>query len=342
VAKKKDTKSIQRRRAKSKQETQKKRHLKLVKEKLKKEAGFHFHPTPPVADMEAPSGFRAVSMAQALIEYYKPLEQDAGDDLKSRNEVLGISSAIWNYEISQTEGAAEKELEELRKTIITNIKAVFSMKDGEANELLRDMIQRKRHLFPEDIQPKHFRTMMFMRKELSHLIAPFNYVGLSYRAEPIPPDRRDQSAIHKIKRMDQYIIDGAEYDEWEDFYFSMEEEVRGRYEKWLNEKGLTEFAQIFGSNLDMFLNFIYRYVHGAPAILKSVAPERFEEFLFDHLLRKLVAEPHEYVLFPPTLKLFYEFLLEKGYIAELESKDIIETIDGMEPEFIDVLREQFG
>ena len=71
----------------------------------------------------------------------------------------------------------------------------------------------------------------------------------------------------------------------------MQEVVQGRYEKWLNEKGLIEWNQIFASNLELFLIFIYRYMHDDLVILQSVPPEYFEEFFFDYRFRKLIAEP---------------------------------------------------
>jgi hypothetical protein len=337
VAKKKDNKATEKRRAKSKQEKQRKRHLKLIKEKRKEEADLHFTPPPHMADIEAPDGFRAVSMSQALVAFAKPLMKDVGGGVKELNEIFGISNLIWNYEILDREES--NEAGDIKKKIMAAMRGILGLRVAESEELLEKMLDRKRNLFPEDIQPRP-SPIMFMRKELSHLIASFNYDGLIYSAEPIPPDEHDHAAIEKIKRMDQYIVEGAEYDEWEDFSFSMQEVVQGRYEKWLSEKGLTEWSQIFASNLELFFSFIYRYMHDDLVILKSVPPEYFEEFFFDFLLRKLIAEPHEYVLYPPTLKFFYRFLLEKGYMPD--SERTIGTIDALEPEFMDILRERFG
>jgi hypothetical protein len=209
VAKKKNNKAIEKRRAKSKQEKQKKRHLKLVKEKHKEEADVYFPQTEPMADIKVPDGFRAVSMSQALMEFGKPLMKDADQDIKNLNEILNITGAIWNYVISLEKELVAGEREDLRKSIISNMKSAFKIDDNEAGELFQEMIERRRHLFPEAMQPKGSR-MMFMRKELSHLIAPFNYDRLSYSMETIPPDEQDRSAIEKIKRMDRYIADGAE------------------------------------------------------------------------------------------------------------------------------------
>jgi len=339
MAKKKDKKATEKRRAKSKHEKEKKRHLKLVKEKQKS------LPPPPslmtrpsFADMEAPDGFRTVSVSQALMEFGKPLMGDAEGSTKALNEVFEVVNGIWNYEIMLKDEATGK-LEEMKDTMIRKMKSLLKIQNDEAEGLLQEMIDRKQHLFPDEIQPE-IPTVMFMRKGLSHLIAPFNYTGMSFSEKTIPPDEHDKEVLKKIKKIDRHIIDGTDYDEWEEFYFSMEESVSDAFEKWLKEKGSTEQSQTFASNVELFLNFIYRYAHEDLVILDAVQPAYFEEFLFDYLLRKLIAEPHEYVTFPPTLKFFFRFLHEKGYLPNPE--DVIHVIDALEPEFIDVLRERFG
>jgi hypothetical protein len=338
MSKKKDKKATEKKRAKAKHEKQKKRHLKLAKEKLKTESPLSFIQRPSFADMDPPDGFRAVSVSQALVEFGKPLMKDAGESPKALNEVFGIVNAIWNYEIMLKERPSEK-LEGQKDGILNRMQALLGMRDDEANELFREMIERKQSLFPEEIQPED-PTVLFIKKELSHLIAPFHYGNMSYSTRPIPPDDHDLSVMEAIGRMDKYIFDGAEYDEWEDFYLSLEEDLRHCFEKWLNEKGSTGHSETFAFNMELFLNFIYRYMHDDLVILSSVPPAYLEEFLFDYLLRKLITEPHDYVTFPPALKYFYRFLYEKGYMPDPES--IIQVIDALEPQFIEVLRERFG
>ena len=79
----------------------------------------------------------------------------------------------------------------------------------------------------------------------------------------------------------------------------MEEAVKQLYEEWVNQKGATEWSQTFVFNLELSPNFIYRYMHDDLVILKSVPPEYFEEFFFDYILRKLITESHEYVIYAP-------------------------------------------
>jgi hypothetical protein len=87
------------------------------------------------------------------------------------------------------------------------------------------------------------------------------------------------------------------------------------------------------------MNFVYRYIHAQNTTLKSVTPICLEEFFFDYVLRKVSAEPAEYVYFPPAIKTFYLFLSEKGYIRNPEP--IIGSIDDIEPGFVHMLKERY-
>jgi hypothetical protein len=192
VAEKKENTAAKNRRAKSTQERQRDRHLKLVKEKCKEETDLHFTPPRPIADIEVPDGFRGVSISQALMMFAKPLMDNAGDcDFKGFSEIFVISILIWNYEILERVGL--NRVREIKKKIITAMKGILGLKVAESEELLQKMLDRKGNLFPADIQPDH--PIMFMRKELSHPIVSFNYDGLKYSLEPIPPDEHDYAAI---------------------------------------------------------------------------------------------------------------------------------------------------
>jgi hypothetical protein len=166
VAEKKENRAIENRRTKSKQERQRKRRLKLVKE----EADLHFTPPPHMADIEAPDGFRAVSMSQALVTFTKPLMDDAADcDSKGLSEIFGISILIWNHEILEREGS--NEAGKIKKKIMAAMKGILGLRTAESEELFQKMLDRKRDLFPENIQPR-LSPIMFMRKDLSDFRCP--------------------------------------------------------------------------------------------------------------------------------------------------------------------------
>jgi hypothetical protein len=169
---------------------------------------------------------------------------------------------------------------------------------------------------------------------------PFDYKKLVLSNEIIPSDQNDRDVMNKIDRLDSYIYQGTEYDRYENLFFSLKDECQDRFEKWLMAKGLKDDVQDFSSCLHIYFDFIYGYMHDDIVVLKSVPNIYLVEFFEDFLLRKMMAEPNEYVYWPPALKLFYQFLHEKGYLENHE--EIIEKIDRVEPYFIEVLKKQFS
>jgi len=81
-------------------------------------------------------------------------------------------------------------------------------------------------------------------------------------------------------------------------------------------------------------------MHDDVLIIKTVSDPYWMEFFEDFLIRKMMAEPPEYIFWLPALKLFYRFLHEKGYLNNPDK--IIRRIDKIEPYFIDVLKHQFS
>jgi hypothetical protein len=292
---------------------------------------------PSFSDMETPDGFRPVSISQAMMEYAKPvIEKGENEGNEDINLAMSAGMLLWNYTISLEDGHEDRKM---KKEIIRLLAKEFDMSKSEAGLFLEQMIERKEHLFPKDIQPKHAMTM-FIRKEMTHLITGFNYNKIDFSSSPIPPDREDRDMVESIRRMDQYVADDADYDKWEDHYFQMEEKCGNRFELWLKEKGHEEYCENFPFYTETYLNFVYRCNHDDLTTLKSITPEYLEEFFADHVLRKVIIEPHEYTLFPPAMKLLYKFLTEKGYMDDRTA--LTEIIDQIEPRFVRILRKRFG
>lgn len=297
----------------------------------------HLINRPSFAEMEAPDGFLPISIAHAMMEYAKPLmELSESDDIKDQNSVLQVAMILWNY-TSMLED--DNDSKEMKTKIIDSIKSTFGMNDKKTTELFKKMLERKNYLFPAEIQQKPSMTL-FMRKEVSNLITTFNYNKLDMLDKTIPPDTKDKALVKAIIKMDEFMIDEADYDDWEKHYFSMEEECADRFNKWLNDKGLAEYSEDFPYWTQTYLNFIYNYMHDDLVLLKGVPPIYLEEFFADYVLRKIMVEPHEYAQFIPAIKTFYTFLHEKGYIDN--PKPMIELLDIVEPMFIGILRKRFG
>lgn len=331
--KRKRKKNIKRQ-AKKSQEKKKRRALRLVKSKPK--------PAPQVIErpgmphMGAPAGFRSISFSQAMMEYAKPLMNQV-DNKDALEKVFNVSGLFWNYAISIERGEANKRDE---KEIIRAVKKTFKMDTEEADTLLRKMIKRYSHLFPADIQPEPGLPFMFIRKEMRHIIRPFDYNKLTLFDEIIPPDKDDKAIISGLNELDNHIYDNAEYDAYEELLFSLKDKFENQFEKWLIAKGLKSNIKDISTSLHIYFDFIYGYIHDDIVVFKSVPFEYFLEFFEDFLIRKMMAEPNEYIYWPPALKLFYQFLYEKEYFNNPDT--IIQRIDKLEPYFIEVLKKQFS
>jgi len=288
---------------------------------------------PAISEIDAPNGFRAVSMGQAMMEYAKPLMDFVERGIvKGPNDVLQLGIPLWNYNLSP-------ERHNLKKDIINQIGKTLKIDLQESADFFDMMIQRKEHLFPAEVQPDN-PMIMFIRQEEPHLIPEFNYASLNISEEPYLPDDEDGVLVQSINLMDKYITEGVDYDEWEDHYFAMEEKCKERFEKWLMIKGVKEYSEDFPFHIEIYLDFIYRYMHDDSINLKTVLPIYIEEFFVDYVLRKVAIEPHEYIKWPPALKLFYHFLDEIGYIENPER--IIKLLDEIEPHFIGILRDRYS
>lgn len=293
---------------------------------------------PAVADIDVPDGFRAVTTTQAIMEYGQPVmdlvEEGNTDGL---NAAMNLVMQIWNYTLMLEEG---KHDEELAGDITKQFSSLFKMSREDVLEFMDVMVERKKFLLPPDIQPK-FTRYSFIRKEVSHIIPQFDYVSNALSDEQMPPDDDDRKLIDMIHQMDRNITEKVGYSAYEKFCMDMEQECRKQYEKWLKEKGLDEeLSGELSWNIELFLTFVYRYMHEDVVTLEYIPPDCFAEFFMDYVLRKVVAKPHEYVRFMPSVKYFYRFLSEKGYEVRLYD-ETLNFIDVIEMHFLKRLREQF-
>ena len=337
MAKRKDEKPIHKRRAKSKQKKTQKRQLGLVhstpdKPDIPSELLFW----PPISDVEAPEGFYTISMTQAMMKFAEPiLEHAQPNDIDEMNSYLNLVMLIWNYTISVEQDCRS---DEIKKEALDFIMTAMGSTEEDAKKFMDKMIKRREYLLPPEIQPKG-TPHMYIRKEMHHIISRFNYDKLNIVAEPILLTAQDVEFIENLNKMDRFIIENADYGDWENFYLELEDECRERFRIWLVDKGLSKYAGSFEFSAGMYLNFIYRYGHSDTTILKKVGPVDIEEFFLDHVLRKVMLKPNEYPEIFPAVKLFYQFLTEKGYIGD--PSNIINLLDEIETEFLEVLQSRY-
>lgn len=283
------------------------------------------------ADIEAPEGFRVVSMTQGLMEFAQPLmEQLQADGIEDRHTGMNLAAHIWNLTIPKD------PIQQTPEDIVEQMCAALKLDETDAFDLLERLLERKADLFPEDIQPQN-PAILFMRKEIAYVIAKFDETELALSTEAIPPNQDDWAILGQLQQLDAMVTEGKVYDAWETLYFQVEEGCCQRYHEWLIAKGAPDKqGQEFPFCVEIFLNFVYRYT---ARTLRSVESLDVEDFFTDHVLRKVVIQPNDYVYWPPALRLFYQFLHEKGYLDN--PQHFIEMFHEIEPEFLAILKEQY-
>jgi hypothetical protein len=293
---------------------------------------------PSLGEIRPPAGFRVVSYSQAMMEYAGPiLEVSESRDVEEINDRMQIASRLWNYGIAAELITGPRPSE---KEIITSIENTLKMRAQEATDFFHKMIERKSYLFTDELQQNGV-PFMLMRKELSHLITPFDQHRINLSEEPILPDEYDRKFIDDIKKLDSFIHRRADYGEYRTLFTSFQERCTEVFGRWLIAKGSKEeFVEEFVWFPEIFCDFVYGYFHEDVFVLKSIPREYLAMFFSDFALRKAVIEPHEYTYIPASIKLFYRFLFEKKYLDNPEP--FVTAIDKIEPYFMEILRKRFG
>ena len=374
MAKKKKKKNVAKRQAKAGKRKVQKRKLRLVK--AKKQQPIHhqdddcYSPprfgTPPFdGDVDVPSGFRAIGMSEALMEFAKDMIKNPDiKGLNSMEDAFQLAMPLWNYtpqggteksafqlamplwnytpQRGTEKSALAQEQDEaddtLRSEIIKALMPVCKVGREEAGKLVDQVIVRKNEMFPPDIQPQG-SPYMFMRKEVLHLITPFNYDRLIVSDEVIPVSGLDQRLFDQLAALDEVKKDADDYEDWQKQYEVVRENFGEVFFTWLTAKGVGEdMANDFIFKAEFFINFIYNY--GCTDILCNTDYGCFDEFFYDFVLRKIMLEPGEHVEWAPALRLFFIFLAEKGYVDDAMS--YVEAINNFEEPFLSLLRKEYG
>ena len=332
---KKNKKEIAKRQAKTREKAKKKRQVRLVKPPPR------IMERPPISQMEAPKGFMAVSSSQAIMEYAKPLMEIDAESLDELNRRMELASSLWNLAVSRQKDE-QQEYSRWMERAKVSAKKVLNLDGAERDRYIAEMIERQVHLFPEEVQPTPPSMFMYMRKDVSYLIPPFDDGRIRFRVDTaIPPDEEDLRLIGKIEALDDHIRRGSDYDTYEELALSIEDDSKTCFRKWLIAKGFEDDPEQYVHCPEIYLTFLYRYVHDDPVLLKSVPGQYIIEFFEDFLLRKVMCKPVEYLYWPPSLKLFYRFLHEKSYLSVNETDVLLGSLDAMETHFREILQKRY-
>jgi hypothetical protein len=340
---KKNKKNIAKRQAKAGQRKARNRKLHLVKTKKQQRRPDDDYAYPPLdfgpaplAAVETPAGFRAVGMSAALMEFAKVLLKHSDLKVSRMEDAFNLAMPLWNYAIAMERGETDSRL---RTEVVKKVMSACKIGEDAARVTVDKAAARKNEMFPPEVQPRG-TAYMFMRKEVVHLIAPFNYDRLSVSDQAVPATEQDHCFFEQLAALDKVKKGAADYEDWEKQYGTVRENFGEVFWGWLVAKGVGEgMADDFAFKAEFFINFIYNY--GCTDILRNTDYGCFDEFFFDFVLRKIMLDkPGEHVEWVPALRLFFAFLAEKGYVDD--AAPYVEAIDGFEEPFFDLLRKEYG
>jgi len=338
LAKGKDKKrNVGKRRQRANEDRKRRRKLKVIK--LKEHAAQAATARrAPLAEMEAPDGFRTVSTSQAVMAYAAPLMEKAGTEPQLQ-AAFQAAMGCWNYSLAVQEGDRERE-RALEADLLATLRARFDMEETAAREFLAMMAARYDHLFPEAIQPRG-TPFTFMRKEAAHPIRPIEEDRLDLDPAPVPLTPQEEWLLRDLRELDALVEEEADWDAVEGRFTAVKDPLRDAFQEWLTAKGLEEsLAAELAGCLFIWLDFVYAYDHAEDTRLAAVPASSWQEFFLDFLLRKMVVDPPEYVTWPPALKLFYRYLHDRGYLEDPQAME--RSIARMEPDFYEFLERQFA
>lgn len=332
-------KDMNKRRNKAAQKKQTQRKAKATA--LRRQSNVQVVNRPGITEMGAPEGFRAIGMAQAMMEYAKPLDEYYGkapqniDDLNKR---MNLSMLLWNHVLDVEAG---EKRHAGKSEVVKVLSEVLGLNGEEAEALRVRMVARRSWLFPEEVQPlERTSPVMIMRKETLTDIKPFAYDRLRHRNDEIPADAADRALIENIIKLDRFMEEEADYDEFEKLLTETKDEAEKRFRQWLVDRGFPpEFHGLSGC-LHIYFDFVYGYMHDHVVTLKTITLNYLTEFFEDFLIRKVYGDPQEYTEWPPAIKLFYLFLKDKEYMEDISS--MTSMINAMELRLMEVLKKQFG
>lgn len=287
-------------------------------------------------DDEPLEGFRKVGFAKAMVLFAQPVIDLFRKQGQDDSIALEIAQRSWNCALDtiSTDLKLKEKFEAIRL-----IRKGLGYTPEQANELLHQLIERKRYLFPLNL-PLGSPPMIYMRKEHAILIPEFNYNDLSLKKDVIPADEKDREMVELLRELDDFMESYADYDDYEPLLSKTHDLVADQFHKWLVEKSTQPKYFHFPYRIAKFLDFIYAYGHGDVVTLKSISENDFLEFFLDYLMRKETCPPQEYVFWPPAIRCFYQFLKEKKYLFELDL--VTNILEIVEPLFIEFLRKEYS
>jgi hypothetical protein len=261
-------------------------------------------------------GYRIVGPAQAMVDYAKPLidEAESEEDL---NKALTFAQVLWNLALI---GRSDPEEFEKQKKELTD-----EMGIPEADDIIKEMIVRFERMFPFTGRVPGF----YVRERVIDIeeYEPFDESTLHISEDKIPPTRKEMKLAETLREIDPGE-DTSDLIKWQN-------QVLDRYVEWCIAKGVPEDeAGHFAYNVNMYLDFLNNY--SGETVSADTPPEVIQEFMQTHFIRKTSSPAERKTMMPYALKLFMQYLDEKGIVSGTE--DVIRIVESEQDDFQENLK----
>jgi len=243
-------------------------------------------------------GYRIVGPAQAMVDYAQPLMQDAESE-EDLNDAFQTAQLCWSLAISQRNGW--EDFDESKKEAID----IFNDLDmPEPEKFIDMMIERFDLMFPELGRAPSFyiKERVIDVEEYDQ----FDESTLHISEDKVPPTKQEIYFAEAATRIDTYAGE-SELTEYL-------EELVDCYAKWCDAKGVPDEAiWSFGSAVESYLMYLRDY--DDEVILINTPEEIVQEFMHVYFIRKTAGAAAEKTMMPCALKLFMQYLDEKGIVS---------------------------
>ena len=251
-------------------------------------------------------GYRIVGPAQAMVDYAKPLMEEA-ESKKDLDKAFMLAQLFWNLALL---GRSDpEEFEKQRKELADE------MGIPEADDVIKEMIERFERMFPYAGKEPAF----YMRERVIDIeeYEPFDESTLHISEDKIPPTRKEMKLAETLRKIDP--------DEDKSGLVKWQNRVLDCYVEWCIAKGVPEDkAGHFAYNVNSYLNFLNDY-HGETVSADTPA-EVIQEFMRTHFIRKTSSPAQHKTMMPYALKLFMQYLDDKGIVSGTENvRRIVES-----------------
>jgi len=252
------------------------------------------------------NGYRIVGPAQAAVDYAKPL-LDKAESMEDFNKGFMFAQRIWN--LALLEDKDTEEFEEQREELIDE----FYM--PEAEDMIDSMIERFHLMFPHVGKVPSF----YLRERVIDIeeYEPFDESTIHISEDRIAPTGKEIRLARALSKINP-VRDESKLSKWQD-------EVSGCYVEWCIAKGVPDDrAKDFADTANLYMDFLSSY-HGE--IVSEYIPAGIvKEFMRTHFIRKTAMPAQEKTMMPFALKLFMQYLDEKGIASETEHvRQIVES-----------------